>query len=134
MGFQASSGSVNATVVLTTSSTITGMSSITAQRNNSAGTSTLGTVGVGKKWKIINIQLTGCANTIYDEDQFVQLGGVTFAVLQVGANVGDHGNQSLCVPFNYECCPILAAGATVTWTTTANFRGCATVNYIEESA
>lgn len=105
--------------------------------NNS--TVTVGTVGAGKKWTIIGVQLSSnMGATAAIRKASLDLNGVSILVnTHEGGAAGDvsHTANPISMNFTYGTGPVLIAGQTVTVVSSGgscNAQG--TVVYIEESA
>ena len=96
------------------------------------GTTTLGTVGAGKIWKIISATLivahtsaVSTASLIFKADTYAS---------STGSNAANMAGGSIFLHWDYGACPKLVAGDTITLVTSAGQYANATVQYIEESA
>lgn len=109
---------------------------IVSGTRNSTGTTTLGTVGAGKKWTILNVQLSCDAkNSDVSGAASVQLDGnkISYVGLCNYTNAASNVNSDQSWP--YSDAPTLAATKTLTLVVeTANFGAFATVTYVEEDA
>ena len=104
------------------------------QVQNGAGTATIGTVPVGKKWTILAIALnvSGIAGGIVDAS--VNLNGT--AILKARMTTVATYPQFLApvMNFAYADGPVITAGQTATLTMANGFAGAGSIVYVEEDA
>lgn len=108
------------------------------EANAAVGTgTTIGTVGAGKIWRIIYAQLSQSIDDAAVTSALSQLNlnGVALINLEY-QSVATYGLGSVTsqVRFDYECCPVLTAGQTITQTATINEAWGASIGYVEENA
>lgn len=136
MAMSNSSGNTSVTGSVTSTATIRNTSAVTGSiTGTGAQSATLGTVGAGKKWRVITIQIA--ANTV-SASQFpvyVKLNNVVYGVLRI-YDAGQGNMSTVCTPFDYATAPQLAAGETITLSGTlaATSTIDAVVTYVEETA
>jgi hypothetical protein len=91
------------------------------------GIATLGTVGAGKKWKIINIFLS-CMGAAHQAE--IKLNDVANQFF-IQSNLAAGDGLAVNIPFDYTACPVLTVGQTIKSNCSG---GVGTVCYIEEAA
>jgi len=101
----------------------------------SATTTDIGTVGVGKRWRILSINITGYVNLDAGAEQYayVDLAGVKALDLLIAGKTITVGNNSSSVKWDYDSCPVLAAGEKARLITGTSFKCAANISYVEES-
>lgn len=119
------SGLTNVTGTVTSTAQNYTPTLIEGNANNSSVT--LGTVGSGKKWRIISLALSTNATT--GSTGYINLNGVT--ALECYPPTNQASNNS--ITFDKTQAPLLTAGQTVVVTAAANCAAAAQVVYIEES-
>jgi len=98
---------------------------------NGSGSTTLGTVGASKVWKIISIQMS-VQSTSGSSAGYLSLNGVKTAVLNVDQASGT-SCQTIFLSWDYSACPVVSATQTATITSSSNTYVQASITYIEES-
>jgi hypothetical protein len=133
-----SSGLTSVTGTVTSSPVEYAVTTISGTQNG-AGTTTLGTVGANKIWRIIGISLSSGideTSTTGDYMAIVQLNGVTALsnAYRISTASGRFMGEASSISFQPTCCPKLTAGQTVTLVQDTTFLySVASVFYVEES-
>ena len=127
------SGLTDVTGTVQTSAATTAITHFIYAQQAGAGTSTLGTVGAGKRWLIISMDLSVGTAGGNGANGYLSLNGEKAAYCYPQSSVGSSFVEHSCLVFNPAACPILAAGQTVTLTSAAAITSNACVGYIEES-
>lgn len=135
MGVSVQSGST------AVSGTVTAVGTFTATKNTviglsgtktGAGTTTLGTVGAGKVWRVIALHITASYAAASAGVATLSLNGVEC----INAWTAGSYSSSACgnINLSYSDAYVLAAGQTVVLTGAASLNCSASISYIEESA
>jgi hypothetical protein len=132
MGQGIQSGLTSVTGTVTSTETIRTVSWLSAEQSG-AGSATIGTVGAGKKWRILSVQLGGGAPAA-STSAGIQLNGV-YALRHY------HNNQaattmslSNSITWAYSAAPQLAAGQTAVLVGAASTTVEGQISYVEETA
>jgi hypothetical protein len=138
MGFNSASGFTSTqNVVVTGGVTLSkNTATVITGTRNSAGTTDVGTVGAGKTWRILSVQVSGAGGSSGQFTVLGQLNGITAVSCQgnSSATMGCNGHD--CVTFSYDSCPILTQGQKVQLVeTTSTAPACNAIlscTYVEE--
>ena len=132
MGQTINSGKVTASLELTASSKKT-VTLITGGGHNA--TITIGTVTVGKVWRIISIManLSVYNNATMADMQILLNDVVKYTFRNYSVTATTVGNWSVSQEYDYTCCPVLTAGQTIkTLSPNTSSEIMITIGYIEE--
>lgn len=127
MGFN--SGNVTAELI-SSAATATPVTLLNGSRST-IGTTTLGTVGVGKIWRIIYAQVSSVAGSTATN---VSVQANSLKVVDIDIHSNNNESNACAVCFTYETAPVITAGQTVTLVTDQNSNCSAVVGYYEENA
>lgn len=111
---------------------------VSGARSASAGTTTIGTVGASKVWRILSLQISGLGTlSNFENEASIELNSVIALVIQVyGTTTYQRSASTATITWDYNACPVLAAGQTVTLTSgsASITRLTCSVTYVEEAA
>lgn len=127
------SGLTDVTGTVQTTAATTAITHFIYAQQAGAGTQTLGTVGAGKRWLIISIDLSVGTAGGNGANGYVTLNGEKAAYCYPQSSVGSSFVEHANLVFSPSACPILTAGQTVQLVSAAAITSNACVGYIEES-
>lgn len=108
---------------------------VIAARRTTAGTSTIGTVGASKVWRILSIEISSAARpSAATSNPNVLLNSVVALSLNSLGTATASGGFANSVAWEYGACPVLTAGQTVQLVTDQADICDASVVYVEEAA
>jgi hypothetical protein len=100
-----------------------------------ATTTNLGTVPAGKVWRILTANLSTTAYGLASPFGSLELNGIKVLSIILNSSTSASLGATQSANWNYECCPVLAAGEIVrVINSSANSASYANITYIEEVA
>jgi hypothetical protein len=134
MALNVNSGLVNVTGTVTSTAGTYRPNGFLSGSGVTNTTSTLGTVGAGKKWTILSFNFGNYMGGAFGGVASLKVNGQIIALIQSASSATNTNNEMCALVFPYSQAPQIAAGQTVQITADVNSTACACVTYIEESA
>lgn len=133
MSVGVTSGNTSVTGTVTVSGTVANKNvTVLADKRTTTGTTTLGTVGAGKIWRIVGATIS-CAYGNSGYENKILANSAVISQMNVIGNVASQ-TTTLTKKWDYTCAPQIAAGQTVTFSTDGSCTTAVTVDYVEEAA
>lgn len=110
--------------------------SIAHSARTTTGTSTIGTVGSGKKWYVIGVQ-ANIASAAFNNTFTATLALAGTAIIRLDMHTNatyGNGNATEAIGFSLDACPILEEGETATIGVTGGVNCSGTIIYVEVDA